>query len=94
MSRVKPLGSELQRKGYTKDVVVISCANCGKKVTCKWERNMTPGIHFGRPRIHIPEDWKVMYTMGDTKQEVLCDKCMPQEVTVSPTNPLIYRRTP
>lgn len=82
MSRSKPLGSvqrigtTLEVNGYTKDAVIVECANprCDHKVTCKYTRR-TEGRNVGQPLIQIPEDWKVCYTYGDTKQDVLCPTC-------------------
>jgi hypothetical protein len=75
--------TELERKGYTKDSVVVHCCVCQKPVTCKWSRNKTPGMNFGRPLIELPEDWKVIMTYGFTKQDVCCPDCTIEEKTTS-----------
>jgi hypothetical protein len=72
--------SELERKGYTNDEVIVSCAMCHKKVTCHYTRNPNPGPRHGQPLIELPEDWKVIYTMGDKEQATLCDTCDPNEL--------------
>jgi len=66
---------ELIEKGYTKDRVLVECCCCHRRVECKWKRNTTPGINYGRPLIELPEDWKVIVTYGSTKQDVLCNTC-------------------
>lgn len=72
-----PLRTELADKGYTKDAVVVECANpyCDHKVVCKWTRCTTRGINFGRPVIEIPPDWTAVLTYGASKQDVLCPSC-------------------
>lgn len=75
-----PLNTELQRKGYTKDSVLVSCSVCAKTEVCKWTRNKTPGMNYGRPLIELPEDWKVILTYGSTKQDVCCQDCTPDDL--------------
>lgn len=77
-----PIRTELQQAGYTKDAVVVECANpsCDHKVTCKWTRNQEPGRNFQRPIIQIPDDWRVVFTYGSDKQDVLCPTCDPAEL--------------
>lgn len=72
--------TELEVKGYNSDVVYVRCIQCRRKATCKWKRNPTPGKNYGRPMIELPEDWKVIFTYGDSKQDVMCDRCDPQEL--------------
>lgn len=79
-ARVAPIRSELQRKGYTKDAVVVKCCVCRKEVVCKWTRNTTPGINYGRPLIQLPDDWKVILTYGTTKQDTCCPNCDPNDI--------------
>ena len=72
--------SELDEKGYTKDKVRIYCEVCGKKADCKYTRNMQRGINYGRPLIQTPDDWKIVMTLGESKQKVLCENCHPEEL--------------
>lgn len=81
-SQASPIRTELQQKGFTKDAVVVECANprCDHKVTCKWTRNPEPGRNFQRPIIQLPEDWQVVLTYGTDKQDVLCPDCHPGDL--------------
>lgn len=72
--------------GYTKDIVTIECRVCHTKVNCKWKRNRTRGIHFGRPMIELPDDWKVIYDFGSREQAPVCGNC---EVRETPGHPLL-----
>lgn len=80
VARATPIRTELEQKGYTRDAVVVHCVVCNKSEVCKWSRNKTPGKNFGRPLIEIPPDWKVILTYGDSKQDLLCPDCDPNEL--------------